>query len=160
MLGLLRNPRAVVAVNVTVHEQLWPVLLEQLVEAVKAAVGDGVKVVQVPRGTVGDEYVKALVEVDFRPEPENPPFHLALGVHVLTVSVAERAAQSDKADTLVLVELVVDTDAALGLALEVVVVVSVYVEQRDVHHRHQKLQIFLSEVSAADDELNALDLIG
>ncbi len=55
MLGLLRNPRAVVAVNVTVHEQLWPVLLEQLVEAVKAAVGDGVKVVQVPRGTVGDE---------------------------------------------------------------------------------------------------------
>ena len=62
VLGFLRDPRAVVAVDMTVHKQLGLVLVEKLVEAVKAAVGDGVKVVYVPRRAVGYKYIEALVK--------------------------------------------------------------------------------------------------
>ena len=160
MLKDLRNARAVVAVDVTVQEELRLVAVEQLVEALKAAVCHVVEVVDVTRGRMGDEHVEALVTADFPPQLADAAAHLSFGEHVFAFLVADGAAQTDKAQSLVFKDVVVDADAALRLAAEVVVVIAVYVDQRDVHHGDEKLEVLHAQVAAAHDQLDSLYLFG
>ncbi len=70
----------VAQVDMSVHEPLGPILLQQVVEADEALVGPVNAVVEVGRRGMGQQQIDAARPVSLEPEPPHPAAHLPFRV--------------------------------------------------------------------------------
>ena len=83
--------------------------------------------------------------------------HLALGIHVGTVSVAHGAAKPRNADAAIHVHGVFNADtAARCVACVAVIVIAAHVDERFVDDRDQKLKIIRIQISCGQNQVDTL----
>ena len=158
--ALLRDTVVVGQMNMTVHEQARVILVEQIVEALEPSVRNGLEIVQMAGGSVGQQDIEALVPLDGKPPSADTIYHLLFGIHILTVAVFIRAAEPEDPHAVDLDELVVRADAPCRYTLLVFVMIAVDIHQRTVRHRDEKLEIFDAQITAGDDQIKAVELAG
>ena len=160
-LAALGDAVAIGAVDVAVDEVSGLVLVQQVVEALEAPVGEGVEVVQSPGGGVGEQDVEAAAAADLQSQPPDAHGHLPLGVHAQTVFIPVGAAQAQDAHPVLDHDPVLRAQAALRRRGEKgVVVVAPHVYQRAVGHGDQKFQVFPLQVAAGQDQAEPVQAAG
>ena len=146
---------------VPVHEKLRLVALYDVVKALKTSVRKGIEVVQMPRGSMGDEDIDPALQKYLKPHSAAALAHLLFGVHILALAVFMRSAEAHDAHTVVGVDFVLDANTAARRAVvEIVVVVALDVEDSRARCVHQKLKIVAAEVAAGQNKVVALELAG
>ena len=108
-------------------------------------------------GRVGKQNVAAADHPHFAGQLAHALGHLALGVHVGTVSIAHGAAKPRNADAAIHVHGVFDTDtAARCMTCVAVIVVAAHVDERLVDDRNQKLKIVRVQVASGQNQVDTL----
>ena len=141
-----------------VDEPLRLVLIQNLVEALKAPVGTVVPIVQPFGRGVGQQQVDAALFVRLMLQLVRTAAHGFLGVLVgILFIIALTAPQPHDAQPLPCVHLVVHADAAAGLALGLVaaVVVAVHIQDRCSGKVCEIFQILLGQIPAGEDQVDA-----
>ena len=122
-------------------EQARMILVEQGVEALKAPVRDGLEVVEMARGRMGEQHVKAAVQPKGQPPLADAALHLLFGEHVFSVAVLVGAAESEDAQSARYHDLIVRADTAGGQALVLFIVIAVDKHERTIRHGHEKFKV-------------------
>ena len=131
-------------------------LVQKGVEALKAAVGQVLAVVQAPGGGVGQQDVHPAHPPHLAAQPGDPPAHGLLGVLVRALAVvAHRATQTHHPQALPDIDAVVHADAAARLLPGILlVVVAVHIEDGRGGEIGQKFQIGAGQVPAGKDQVD------
>ena len=160
VLALLRDAMVIGEVDMPVGKQARMVLIEQGVEALKAPVRDGLEVVEMARGRMGEQHIKAAVQPETQPSLADAALHLILGEHVFSVAVLVGAAESEDAQAVHHYKLIICTDTAGGQALVLFVMIAVDIHQRTIRHGHEELEILYAQIAAGEDQIIAVELAG
>ena len=108
-------------------------------------------------GCMGEQDVTAADHLHFARELAHALGHLALGVHVGTVSIAHGAAKPRNADAAIHVHGVFDADAATRcVACVAVIVVATHVYEWLVDDGDQKLKIVRIQISCGQNQIDTL----
>ena len=129
-------------------------------EAFKAPVRQVLQVVQTVGRRVRQQDVKAAASSELGRKVFDARLHLLFGVHIFSLAVAVGAAQTQNAQTVHIDQPVVGADTALRLTAERVVVVAVDIDQRTVRQRHQKLNVFGTQIAAREDQIEFVEPSG
>ncbi len=140
-LRFLRDRGAVIPVDMSVEKQLRVVFVNKLIETFEAAVCLSVEIVEMTRRRVGHEDIYSSVYKQLRKQLFYPAVHLLFRIHILAVAVAVRAAEPGDPKSLVFINRILDTDASLGLALEMLVVIPVNVYEGAFRHCYKKFKV-------------------
>ena len=92
--GLLRDVYPISLMDVAMKKVFRLIFFQQVHKAIKAPVGEIVKVVDVPGGGMGDQNIKASIFAQLKPQPPDAAAHLPFRVHIFPVSVAVGTTQS------------------------------------------------------------------
>lgn len=117
--------------HVAVNMVLRLVLVQEIVEALKAAVREVVRVAPARGGRVAEQDIDAAGLGDLPPDPAQTAFHLPLGILMRSAVIHRTAAHAEDAQPLYGHELVLDAVAALGRGLFIAPVVIA----ADIQHR-------------------------
>lgn len=140
-LRFLRDRGAVIPVDMSVEKQLRMVFINKLVKTFETAVRLSIEVVKVACRRVSYEDINSAVDKQLREQLFYPAVHLLFRKHILAVAVAVRAAEAGDSQPLEFINCVLNADAALGLALEMLVVISVNVYERAFRHCYKKFKV-------------------
>ncbi len=133
VLTLALKVLAIALVHMPVHHIVGIPRLERRVKAIESSMWQVIQIAHAGGGCMGEQDVAAADHPHFAGQLAHTLGHLALGIHVGTVSVAHGAAKPRNADAAIHVHGVFDTDAAARcMACVAVIVIATYVDERFV----------------------------
>ena len=160
MLTLALKIATVALVHMPVHHVVVIPGLERCVTAFESSMWQIIQIAHAGGGCMGEQDVAAADHPDFTRQLAHALGHLALGVHVGTVSIAHGAAKPRNAAAAIHVHGVFDADASTRcMTCVAVIVIAAHVDERFVDDRNQKLTIVRVQLAGgrfATSDLNDL----
>jgi len=148
----------IVLMHMSVNEQFRMVFVDQPVEHIESGMRQIGVVAELIGGGMGQQNIEAAIPPELEAQFFDALAHLAFGVHVRPLAVAHAAAKAENAQTVVLVNRILDADAALGRILRVsAVVVAVDVEDGRSGKAGEEGEIVCRQIAAGEDQIDVLE---
>ena len=144
-------------VHMPVHHVVGIPGFECCVKAFESSMRQIIQIAHAGGGCMAQQNVAAADHPHFAGQLAHTLGHLALGIHVGTVSVAHGAAKPRNADAAIHVHGVFDTNAAARcMTCIAVIVIAAYVDERFVDDRDQKLKIIRVQIASRQNQVDTL----